>query len=184
MKEGQILEEFTVGKEQMMFRLARKGDAEGLRDHVNALVREGARIALIKKMTLKEEQEWLEDVLKKQAKGEHYHVVVECEGKIVGGGNICISLGRGRATQHVATIGFGLSGGVRGKGVGERLGKLMIALAQKEFKSEIVRSSYFSDNEASARLHKKLGFRAVGRIPRGGKYGKKYLDEIIMVKEL
>ena len=56
--------------------------------------------------------------------------------------------------------------------------------AKKIWKSEIVNSNYCSDNIASAKLHKKLGFKIIGKVLDGVKLKNKYLDDILVMKNL
>jgi hypothetical protein len=60
------------------------GDAKSLTEYINSLVEEGAQIVANKKLTLKEEKEWLRNGLRKIKEGKLHQLVIEDKGRIVG----------------------------------------------------------------------------------------------------
>ena len=182
--EGLIVKKFKTNGMNVVFRYPKKNDVKDCLECVNSLVREEARILIVKEMSMNKEKSWLKGVIKNVIKDKNIHVFVEIEGRVIGTGQISRRIIPPSATDHVGEIGFGIMKKYRSMGIGEKLVKTLIELGKKEWKIKLVRSGYFSDNLASKRLHKKLGFRVLGKIPEGGKIGGKYLDEILVVKKI
>lgn len=136
---------------------------------------------LLKKLTKKEEIEFLKNHINKLKKGKEISIVILTNKKIVGMGNIWVGIG---SEAHVAEIGLGMMKGYRGLGIGKRLMKTLIKIAKKKWKIEIVKIRCSSDNLIAKNLYKKLGFRETGKIPKGMKFKGRYYDDIILYKRL
>ena len=180
-KPGQVFEKFKVDGKEVVFRTPKGSDLEGCLKHINSLVREKAYIGMQKRKTLKEEKEWMKEALKTLKKGSIVHLLVTIDGEVVG------SAGLERspldANRHVAKVGLGLSKG-RGLGVGTRVMRTLERIARKHFKSRILQLTCYERNKPAMGLYKKMGFKKTGVIPKGCNYYGKYMDEVIMVKEL
>jgi L-amino acid N-acyltransferase YncA len=182
--QGKKVREFSAGGKRVVVRYPKMGDVDGLLAYVNSLVEEKARILLTEKQTRLGEARWLKQTIADNMSGKKISLVVECSGRIAGCGEVTKKFPMRHAADHVGEISFGIAKEYRRLGLGEALARTLISLAKKQWKLEIVRSSYVSDNAPSAALHEKLGFVAAGTIPGGIKYGKSRLDEIIVVKKL
>lgn len=181
---GKIVNQFTTVGKKVILRYPKMSDVDGLLEYINSLIEEEARIMLTEKQTRKSELAWLKRIMSDNKSGKSINLIIESEGKIIGSGGIDKRLAAPHSVQHVAEIRFGIKKEYRRLGVTYELAKTLIELAKKQWNIEIVRSSYASDNLASAKLHEKLGFKPTGVIPKGMKYGNKYTDEIIAVKKL
>ena len=181
---ARIVKKWGLNPKMIKFRYPKMGDVGELLEQVNSLVGEGARILVTQRQTRKSEAAWLRSKLSEIRSGKTIMLIAEAAGKIAGSGEIHKRMAEKNAASHVATFGFWVSREYRGQGIGEMLARELIKAARREWKTEIVTSSYSSDNIASTKLHKKLGFRVTGTIPNGVKYGNKYYDEIIAVKKL
>jgi ribosomal protein S18 acetylase RimI-like enzyme len=149
-------------------------------DYMNSLVGEEAMISINKKISLKEEKEWLKRNLK-EIKGEkRVMIVAEDKNKIVG---ICeCKLKEGRQS-HVGEIGIGVRKECRGIGLGKFLLSEILKLAKKRLKPKIFRLSVFETNKIAQNLYKKIGFKKVAKIPKQIQYKGKLISEIIMILE-
>jgi len=148
--------------------------------YINSLIDEEARILLDGKMTLEKEKKWLYKLIKQNKQAKNIAVVIEVEGKISGLSEIRIDHGR---KSHVGTFGTGIISEYRNLGITKlAFNTLQVLAMEKGIK--LIQSSYFSDNQASSLLHKSLGFKVCGRIPRSGRFSKKYLDEILLFKQV
>ncbi len=183
-KEGKVLEKFHIerGRKRyhVEFRYPKMSDVRHLLDHINALVEEDAMILANEKYTLKQEKEWLKDLISKGKKGRMVAIVTEIDGSIASIAELRRHIGR---KSHVATFGISVGKKYRRLGLSTRVFALLENLAKKNGVS-IIDSSYYSKNKASENLHKKLGFRVAGRIPSTGRFGKSYADEIILYKKV
>jgi RimJ/RimL family protein N-acetyltransferase len=152
-------------------------------DYVNSLVGESAPILLNKKLSLKEEKEWLKKELKEIKNHKRVFLVAEAgeDNKIIGVTGIF--LGRNRQS-HVGEFGISVRKGYRGMGLGTYLMGKILKLAKTELKPrpKIIRLSVYPNNKPAIRLYKKLGFKRVARIPKQIEYKGKLIDEIIMLK--
>ncbi len=147
---------------------------------VNSLVDEGAKILKNKKVSLKEEKEWLEKLLKNIKKKKKVFLMAEVDNIIVGIVSIVLSQG---CKEHVGEFGILIKKDYRGIGLGKYLMKEIIKLAKKELKPspKIIRLSVHLTNKIAINLYKKYDFKKVAVIPKQIKHGDKLINEIIML---
>jgi len=184
MEEGKIIKQMELDGKKLVFRAPKSGDAPKLLEYINSLVEEGAKILIIERMTLENEEKYLEGLLKAVKSDRKYSFVVECEGKIIAHAHVERKIKERNRNEHICHIGIAIAKEFREKGLGTIIMEMLLDHAKTELKSEIVHLTVLSENEAAQKLYKKMGFREVGRIPKGAKYKDKYEDEIIMIKEL
>ncbi len=182
-KQGEVIREFQVEGKKVKFRYPKMEDLKDLQVLINSLVDEGARVSSVKKADHKQEIKWLKTTLKRMKQGLEINLFVEIDGKVVGNCSVAKNLEPPSPIDHVVTFGIILKKEYRELGLGTQMAETLFGLA-KEMDAKIIRSSYFSDNLASAKLHEKLGFKNCGKIPNGGKFGDLYLDEILVYKEM
>ena len=110
-----------------------------------------------------------------------FYLAMRVNRELVGGATI--EPGPGKAS-HVAYFGIYLKRQFRSIGIGTRLIKRIIEIAQQKG-FEIIKLTVFQTNRQAFRLYKKFGFREIGRIKGGVKLlDGTYTDEIIMVLNL
>ena len=110
-----------------------------------------------------------------------FYLATRVNRELVGGATI--EPGPGKAS-HVAYFGIYLKRQFRSIGIGTRLIKRIIEIAQQKG-FEIIKLTVFQTNRQAFRLYKKFGFREIGRIKGGVKLlDGTYTDEIIMVLNL
>ncbi len=156
---------------------------KNFQDYINSLVKEEAQIGRNKKISLKEEKEWLLKLLKGMKQGKIVLLIVEDNNKIIG--NTSIGLGKERQ-NHIGDFGIAIRKGYRGMGIGSYLMKEIIKLAQKELKPKprIIQLSVFSTNKLAIELYKKYGFKRVAKIPDQFSYKGKLISEVVMLRYL
>jgi phosphinothricin acetyltransferase len=183
-REGKVLEKFhfdkTGRKYNIVFRYPKMSDARLLLHHINSLVEEHAPILANKKFTLKEEKEWLKELITKGKRGQIIAVVIEVGRNVIGVAELRRHIGR---KSHVATFGISVGKEYRRLGLSTRVFSLLEKTAGVHG-IKIIASCYYSKNKASEKLHKKLGFHVTGRIPNAGRFGKSYDDEIFVYKKV
>jgi ribosomal protein S18 acetylase RimI-like enzyme len=157
--------------------------ADRFQEHMNSLIKEDVMILTNKKISPKEEKEYLKEELQKIKNRKKLKLVAEKDNLIVGMANIPIGMGR---KSHVGDFGISINKGYRGIGLGTYLTNEVIKLAKKRLRPrpQIIRLSVFATNKPALGLYKKLGFRQVARIPKQYRYKGKLIDEIIMMKEV
>jgi len=152
-------------------------------DFINSLVEEDAQITVNKKSNLKEEIKWLKQNLEGVRKKKKVFCIAKDKKKIVGIANIEMM---GLRESHVGILGISVRKEYRGKGLGKYLMKEVLNLAKRKLKPKpkIIRLSVFSTNQIAQNLYRKLGFKAVAKIPKQIQYKGKLIAEVIMIKEI
>jgi len=175
MKTGQILHRFITrsGKEAVL-RTPEWGDLDDLLELINALVDEGADIKIEERKTREEEIDWLSGVIARMEKGKAIPMVAEVDGKVVASSEII--RGGFRCESHLGDLGIIITSGYR---------DMKVLLEQARIMGlKAVTLSAFSTNGRAIHVYEKVGFVETGRIPNGLFKNGKYIDRIIMTKEI
>ena len=153
---------------------------KNFQDCINSLIKEQVQIGRNKKISLKQEKEWLKAQLIGIKAKRTVFLKAQDNNKIIG--NININLSKERQ-NHVGTFGITIRKGYRGIGIGNYLMKEIMKLAKKELKPKpkIIRLSVFSTNRAAIKLYKKYGFKKAAKIPDQFNYKGKLISEIVML---
>ncbi|MDD5696610.1 MAG: GNAT family N-acetyltransferase [Candidatus Pacebacteria bacterium] len=167
--------------EKVVIRKIKKGDEKDLLEMFNSLVAEKTMTIATKKLTLKQEKEFVDKVLEGAKNKKQVELVLEINGKILGSAGVRIE---SDITGHVGNFGILMKKEARGRGLGFRLSKATISEAKKRLKVKIVRLNVSYRNNAAVGLYKKLGFKEAGVIKKGLQFFGRYDDEIIMVNYL
>ena len=155
-------------------------DLESLMEYINSLVDEKLGIILTEKVTREEEIEWLAERLVSIDKGDFIHVVAEVDGEVVAGAEVGKQKYR---MSHVGVLGIGIKSGFRGIGIGTVIMKTLIEESKKAGLKVLV-LDVFDTNDIAKELYKKIGFKEVGKIPKGICKNGKYIDLARIVLEL
>lgn len=176
-----IEQEFTAkdGRSILLRRL-RWEDLDGLLDFVNSLVREEAPINRINEVSRSEEVEFLARRLLDIENKKVVQLVAEVEGKIVGNAEVVKLSGR---ESHVVKLGVGVRSGYRRMGIATKLIEALIRQAKKE-RLRIILLAVYENNLPAITLYKKLGFKEIGRTPKGVYWKGKYIDDVKMAMEI
>ncbi len=182
MKGGKAVKRFRSNGEEVVIRYPRVNDYDDLLRNINSLVEERAFIAMEKKQTKTNERKWLTDLLKGIRKKTKVALVAVIGEKVVGLAQI--EKESKDAFSHVGGFGISLIKMVRGRGIGQRLLRAVVAEAKKVLKIKIVTLFAVAKNYRAVNFYRKCGFKKT-EIMRGGirHYGK-FLDRIRMVKYL
>lgn len=168
---------------RLVFREPVRGEAKACMSFINPFVDERRSGLLInKKVTLKDEERWLESQLSDIRSRLTVMLLVERDGRVVGSCHMHRLPGK---HKHRAVLGVALQRDIRGKGVGEALMRRTMELGVKRFRGlETIELSSFAYNERAQSLYRKLGFKEFGRVPRSSKEDGEYFDEVMMRLEL
>ncbi len=161
----------------VVIRNPKMSDAKELRDYINSLVEEDAPILMAKKMSLKDEKEWLGGILKKIKNGSGNYLVAEMDGRIVGGIDFRKEIGR---SSHCASIGISVAKDYRRLGIATLLFKKIFEITKKDKSIKVIWLSLCEHNKKAYNLYKKMGFRPVARLKNRIQFKGKLVDEIVM----
>lgn len=134
-----------------------------------------------RKVTRREERNYLAHQMGAIRKGHTISVIAEVNDRIVGNGNV--DKGNYSETQHHAHLGLTVLAEYRGKGIGREMVKVLL----REAKKGGVRSvevEFLATNQAAIHTYRNVGFKQAGRITRKVHRNGKYLDSLIMVRQL
>ncbi len=181
-RQGQVIKEVLVNGKTIVFRYPKNSDAKALLFFINQLRSEAKWIGNWRKETLKSEKAFLKKTLVGMQKGNSVLVLVESGERVVGTAGT--SPPPHEACSHVGGFGIGLLKKYTGLGLGFELGRIVLEKAKRIAGASIVTSQYNADNMASAALHKKLGFKILGKLPKGIRDKKgKYCTEVLLYKK-
>ena len=166
--------------EKITFREPQMSDLKSSLEMINSLVDEKAYITVQKKLNLKQEREYLKQVLKEKEEGTRVDLILDINGEVCGSARI--SLIDKSTRGHVGELGISLLKDIRGRGLGEKLLRKILDKARKELKVKIVTLYAYSKNKVAINLYKKVGFKKLGTIKKGASYYGKLIDKDIMVK--
>ena len=181
MKTGTVVKTFNAKDgRKVILRTLKWEDIDDLVEMMNSLIEEGADIPLNEKVTKEQETDWLARKLAEIEKGKAFMLGAEVDGKIVA--NSGFDLKSGYST-HVGDLGIVMRKGYRDAGIGTEMLKVLVSQAEK-MGLKMLTLSVFSTNERAKHVYENIGFKETGRIPNKFFKNGRFIDEIIMVKEL
>jgi L-amino acid N-acyltransferase YncA len=182
MKVGRIYRVFKARDGQKVtLRAPRWDDLNDLMECINSLVEEGAEIMMDEKQNRQQEIDWLARALSRLEKDETIWVAAEVDGRLVG--NSEVTRFSARRQSHVGVLGIAIRNGYRDIGIGREMMSVLIEESRKAG-LKILILDVFATNARAKNVYGKLGFREVGRIPKGLFKDGEYVDEIRMALEL
>jgi len=174
-------EEFTAKDGRtLLLRKPRWGDLDGLLDFMNSLVREQAPINQVDEISRSEQIEFLARRLSSIESDRVIQLVAEENGKIVGNADLTKLSGR---ECHVGKLGVAVRSGYRRIGIAAKLIETLIHQAEKQ-RIKIILLAVYESNLPALALYRKLGFKEVGRTPKGVYWKGRYIDDVRMAKEI
>ncbi|MDH5688757.1 MAG: GNAT family N-acetyltransferase [Candidatus Bathyarchaeota archaeon] len=182
MKAGRIIHRFAAkdGRE-VILRTPRWEDLDDILELINSLVDESAGIPNKRKLTKEQEADHLRSRLNLLEKGEAFELVAEVNGKVVANSGL---YRKTAYSNHVGEIGFiGILKDYRNIGIGTEILETLIDQGKK-LKPKVLFLGVFSTNSVARHVYEKVGFGETGRIPKFFHKNGKYIDDVIMAKEL
>jgi phosphinothricin acetyltransferase len=115
--------------------------------------------------------------------GGYVYLVAEADSGIVGYAYVSTYRNRPAYRFTVENSGY-VRAGYEGSGIGQRLMQALLAECEKRPFRQMIAVIGDSTNHASIELHRRLGFRMIGTLQSVGfKFGR-WLDSVLMQKEL
>lgn len=163
-------------KREIILRIPQLTDAKVLSDYINELVDEDTFISS-KKQTVKDQEEYIDYMLKKMKEQKEFHIVAIHNNRKVGAVDI---FNLGTRKEHAGELQINIHKDFRGEGLGKILLDEIIRIAQEELKLKQITLTCFSVNKKALFLYKKYGFKEYGRLPKAIFYKDTYIDEVFM----
>jgi RimJ/RimL family protein N-acetyltransferase len=114
-------------------------------------------------------------------KGEAFELVAEVNGKVIANSGL---YRKTAYSNHVGEIGFiGIMKGYRNIGIGTEILETLVDQGKK-LKLKVLFLGVFSTNSIARHVYEKVGFRETGIIPKFFYKDGKYIDDIILAKEV
>ena len=188
MKGRGVYSEFrTADGRKIVLRPLRRGDLDSMLPFANSFVRERKRnrdlgiTSLEKRMTRADEKAFLDKTLQEKAKKRRVSVAAFHGNRLVGH---CDVSGRPASDErHTGLLGIVVVEGYRGLGLGERMMKIALAEAGK-LGIWMIELEVFATNAPARHLYEKLGFKAVGVIPKKVLRNGRFTDIVRMYTHL
>lgn len=177
---GKVVKRFRSNGETVILRYTTTADFSDLLKNINSLVDERAFIAMDKKQTRAAEKKWLVALLKDVKKRKKVALVAVISGKVVGLAQI--EKDSKAAFSHIGGLGISLIKTARGRGIGEKLLRAVIAEAKRVLRIKIVKLSVVAVNRPAIRCYRGCGFQKTETMRGGIKHYGKYFDRIRMIK--
>jgi RimJ/RimL family protein N-acetyltransferase len=179
-----VIDKFFVEKGnkkiQITLRYPRISDTRQMMYLINSLIEENARIHMNKKLNIKQEKEYVGNMMNDVKKKKKICVVAETGKRIIGTTEISAGLG---TVSHLGTFGILIVKDYRGIGIGYKMMTTILDMSEN-IGVNIVKLSVAADNKNAQKLYKSMGFKKMGTIPKAMKFGNKYIDEVYMYKVL
>lgn len=168
---------------EILIRHPKSGDAPAMCDYINALSREKTYITWQgEKIKLSDEEKYLNKQLKRFKKKESVQLLLFANGQLAGISSIDL---KERIQNHIGSFGISVAKEFRGKGLGKLLMKHVLDEAVKNLKDlKIITLEVFAENKKAIKMYENFGFKQYGRLPNGNKYKGKFVDDILMNKEI
>jgi putative acetyltransferase len=155
-------------------------DLDGLTQYINGLVEEHAQIILTTPVTRESEAQWLGQRLSEIENGRMIMLVGDIRGRVASVGEVEILAGE---RAHTGYLGIGVSKNERGTGLGKGMMLALLELSKK-MSLIIIILDVFATNTPAIRLYENVGFKEVGRIPKGILRDGNYIDLLRMTLQI
>jgi len=179
LKEGTFIRRFRARDgTEVTLRAPMWSDLDDMLEFINSLVEEGAEILATEKKTRDEEADWLAQHLSAVETDRKIAIAADVDGRFIGQVEV---RPQGGYSHHVGVLGLAIRDGYRG--IGTELMK-EAEVQSRRLGLEMLTLDVFATNSRARRLYEKLGYRAVGRVPKAILKDGDYKDSVIMTKDL
>lgn len=180
--EGQVIVKFTSKKgKEIELRIPKKGDEKNYLDFINSIIAENRYILLDKPVNdLKEEKKWLENMVKNTLNNKMVSLTAFYKNKIIGNTDVTFAQYR---QKHLGSFGIVIKDKFRQEGIGTKMMEVIFNKAKKH-SIKIVFLEVFANNIRAIKAYEKMGFIQHGLLPKAISWRRKYIDAIMMYKNL
>ena len=187
MKTGKIYRHINTSRgETVTLRALKWEDLDDCMAFINNLVGEkdsepDLGIVADRKQTRDEEAEWLANQITGIEKGSIVSVVAEVKGRLEASGDV--AKGSYEDTKHHGYLGIAISRTHRNRGIGLEMMRTLIKESRKAG-LKTIQLEVFANNPRAIHVYERTGFKEAGRIPKKMLRNGKFIDSIVMAREL
>lgn len=157
-------------------------DVDILTHYMDELSREKTYIVPQGERTTKKETlEYIKKVRKNIRDKKEVCLLMFCEKELIGMANVSL---RQKIYKHIGNSSITIKKSFRGKGLGMLLIEMLLSETLHLSGIKKIVLQVFGNNIPAINLYKKIGFRKYGHLPRAIKWRGKYIDEILMYKDM
>ena len=180
--QGQIIAKFTSKKgKEIELRIPKKSDAKEYLDFINSIIAEDDYILFEKQITdLKAEKKWVDENVKNMMEKKGLILTAFYKNEIIGNADINIARDR---EKHIGSFGITIKYGFREEGIGTKMMGILFN-ETKKLGVKIVVLETFANNKRAIKCYEKIGFIKHGQLPGAIFWRNKYIDAILMYKNL
>ena len=181
LRKGEYIYEYkSRDGRTVKFRGPRKEDVDDLLKFVNSLVKDNEMVLINRTQTRKEEVKYLRDIIRENRENFDVHLIAEVDGHAVANASVARKRYKSR---HVGTLGISVLKNFRNMGIGQKMMLLLVKFS-KELGLRLIILEAFAENKHAIHVYQKTGFRIVGRLPKDILHKGRYVDSVLMAKEL
>ena len=171
----------TKKSREVTFKIPDKDDFKEMQRFINELVEEDEPILKNEKIKLSDEKKYLDGLLKDIKSKKSVNVYAFYNSKLIA--NTGVKAGKFRG-KHIGNLGISVNKDFRDEGLGHLLMKELLFLSKNYLNLKKVTLAVLEGNLRGIHLYKKLDFSEYGRLPKAYYYKGKFVDEILMYKDL
>ncbi len=187
MRTGRIYGRFkTPSGESATLRALKWEDLDDCVAFINDLVGEKGSepnlgIVADRKQTREEEADWLANQITGMERGSIVSVVAEVGGRLVG--NSSVTRGSYDDTRRHGYLGIAILRKYRDRGIGLGMMRTLIKESRKAG-LKTIQLEVFANNPRAIHVYERTGFKEAGRIPKKMLRNGKFIDSIVMARDL
>lgn len=129
----------------------------------------------------KSERVWLKSAIRKIQDKKAVYLFAFNKEQLIGISEVTMGTG---CKEHVGRFGISIDKNFRGKGIGSVLMNTVLNVTKKLSKIRLICLEVFAENTTAIEMYKKKGFIVCGEIPKVLKRRGRYVNEILMFKEV
>jgi RimJ/RimL family protein N-acetyltransferase len=134
-----------------------------------------------RKQTREEEAKWLANQITGIEGGSIISVVAEAGGRLAG--NSSVTRGSYKDTKRHGYLGIAISKKHRDRGIGLEMMRSLIKESRKAG-LKTIELEVFANNPRAIHVYERIGFKEAGRIPKKMLRSGKFIDSIVMARQL
>ena len=157
-------------------------DVDVLTEYVNELSKEKTFVPFQgEKITKKEMGDFLKKIIKNIKEKKEIQLFLFKENNLIGIASVSL---KQKIFNHLGVTGVSIKKDFRGKGLGKMLMKKALEEASSLVGIKKIILGVFANNKVAINLYKKLGFKEYGCLPCAIKWRGKFVDEVLMYKDI